>query len=472
MNPKQEILQILFDSNVFTGNFSELARRLGYTKNSRTTIERVKTGERELTQKTIDALCEKIYELYLIDESEMATIANSVAYGKELYHQLREAYGTSSDWHNTALCAVVTEDYPSLPAFDKELAYGLKEMKLQEPDIYYGMLSYFYILCNDIFPYTAKGRKALSKQLCELNEILHNSYPGSNRSYEAAKKSIEMNLADEGLTILKLIYSFRVIIRGYADDDYFENFLREKGHLLDVGDDSFWTVPDETFKEGCELWYLSVIPTKSHCRGAYTAMRLRAKSNSTESFELIGAYNFMFIIDEAYDNLHLLQAYDLPTGKTEYAQFRYNGDKRLLELNFDDMPEKTFNLPAELVCINHTSPQGKEEKIWAVIIERMLKSQCQKLILQAVNSSSSSNIEYLTDREVTNVCIDRKSITVTIDDGESEREYIIDADAYPFFARLTANEFASIVRYKDTGEAAIAWNNLGQYIPLKEFRKK
>ena len=108
MNPKQEILQILFDSNVFTGNFSELARRLGYTKNSRTTIERVKTGERVLTQKTIDALYEKIYEQYLIDESEMATIANSVAYGKELYHQLREAYGTGSDWHNTALCAVIT----------------------------------------------------------------------------------------------------------------------------------------------------------------------------------------------------------------------------------------------------------------------------------------------------------------------------------------------------------------------------
>ena len=40
-----------------------------------------------------------------------------------------------------------------------------------------------------------------------------------------------------------------------------------------------------------------------------------------------------------------------------------------------------------------------------------------------------------------------------------------------FLRNLLPFEFASVVRYKDTGELAIAWNNLGQNIPLKEFEE-
>ena len=467
MNPKQEILQILFDACVFTGNFSELARMMGYAGNGRSTIWRIKSSSDKLADKTLDAIFEKLCEEYVINDDDMANIANCVAYGKDLYHQLREAYGTGNDWHDTAFSAVVTENHLG---FDEKLSVGLQEMKLQAPDIYYGMLAYFYILCKDIYPYTNKRYKALNKQLNGLNEMLRGMFPGCNRAYESASESIKNILSDEHLTILKLIYNLRIIIRGYADDTYFENFLREMGILLDVGDDSFWVVPGETFHEGCELWYMSVIPTKSHNHGAYLAMRLYAKSQSTESFELIEAYNFMFIIDEHYGNMQIMQAYNIATGETEYAQFKYDGSKRLLELNFDEAPSKNFNLPTELRCIDHISPIEKEEKIWKNIIERMLKNQCQKFILTAVNSSSNCNIEYLGDYEVTNVCIDRKSVTVTIDYGEGEeKSYIIPADSYSFFEQLTPNEFASIVRLKDCGELAVAWNNLGQYILLKKF---
>ena len=111
MNTKQEILQILFDACVFTGNFSELGRKLGYTNNGRSTIERVRRGDRNLKEKTLDVLYEKLYEEYIVSESEMLTIANSVAYGKHLYRRLREAYGTGSDWHDTAFCTIVKEEY-------------------------------------------------------------------------------------------------------------------------------------------------------------------------------------------------------------------------------------------------------------------------------------------------------------------------------------------------------------------------
>lgn len=475
MTPQQEILQVLFENSVFTGNFSELARRLGYNS-GRTTIERVRSGESSLTEKKINALCEKIQEEYFINIDDMAVVANSVSYGKELFHLLREAYGVSDGWHNTAFTAIVTGDYSALPGFDEEIIISLKEMKLQEPDMYYGLLSHFFILCKDIFPYTKTGKKALAGQLNELNELLHEAFPGNSRSYESTKRNIEMILADESMTILKLIYNLRAVIRGYVDDTFFENILREKGYLLDVDDDSFWIAPGETFNEGCTLWYFSIIPTKSHKRGAYLVMKLRAKSKSIDSFEVIESYNFMFTINEGYTGLSLLQAYNLPTGKMEYAQFCYYGDKRLLELCFDGIPEQTFNLPTKWECINHTAPNGVEEKIWANIIEKLLKNNCGRFIIEAANSAIDSNLEYRLDHDVTNVAIDRNEVTVTFEKlagKETEKEsYTIPIDAYPFLGQLTPSEFASVVRYKDSGEFAITWNNLGQCIPLREFTKK
>ena len=472
MNQKQEILQILFDACVFTGNFSELGRKLGYTNNGRSTIERVRRGDRYLKEKTLDVLYEKLYEEYIVTESEMLTLANSVAYGKHLYRRLREAYGTGSDWHDTAFCAIVKEEYQALTGIDEELFIGLKELKLQEPEVYYGMLSFFYILCKDISPYTNNGKKVLCRQLPALNNLLTESFPGCTRAYESAKKTIEVTLDDDSLTILKLIYNFRIIIRWYADDTYFENFIREMGHLLAVDDESFWIKPGETFHAGCEMWYLSVIPTKSHKRGTYTAIKLRAKSAGTDSFELVEAYNFMFLIDDSYDNAQILQAYELPTGKVEYAQYRYDGDNRCLELNFDDVPEQTFNLPQELECINHLAPKSKDEKVWARIIEKFLDDKSMGILYKALNSSVDSNVEHLADYDVTNVCIDRENVVVSFESETNGREqYSIDINTRPFLKNLTPFEFASLVRYKDTKELAICWNNLGQSIPLKEFEK-
>lgn len=486
MNLRQERLQLLFENCVFEGNFSRLALTLGYTSKSRSTIERVRAAESELTERKLDTLYEKIREEFIISDTDIAVIAESVRRGKGLYSMFRDLYGTGNEWHNQLFGTFVTENYHAHPDIDEELIGELKEMKLQDPEVYFGMLAYFFIQCKCISPYTKKGRKQLSAQLNELNDFLYRLYPSSNRSYEAAKESININLADDELTILKLIYSFRHIIRGYADNDYFENFLREMGHLLNVGEDSFWVIPGETFHAGCELWYMSVIPTKSQQHGAYLAMRMRAKSPATDSFELIDAYNFMFIIDEQYENIHVFQAYRISTGDIEYAQFSYDEEERLLELDFDNMPASTFNLPYRLRCLNHTAPKGKEETVWAKIIEKLLKEKCCKYILSAVNSSSNSNIEYLGEYDVTNVCVDRKNVTVTFEKeirGDyyetneeeniaiEENSYTIPIDSYAFLKELTPAEFASIVRYKDTGELAIAWNNLGQNIPLKEFRK-
>lgn len=486
MDPRQETLQLLFSCKIFDGNNSELARTLGY-KNSRTTIERIKKGEKAVGAKILDALYEKIREEYLITDSDIEIVARSVAFAKDIYSSMRDLYGTGDEWHNRILAALVTENYSLCPEIGEETIKELKEMKLQEPEVYFAVLAYFFILCKGIAPYTKKGRKPLAAQMNGLNNLLYELYPENNRSYESATELIQIELENDCHTIIKLIYSFSHIIRGYVDNSYFENFLREMGILLDVGEDSFWTVPGETFHEGCELWYFSVIPTKSQRHGAYMAMRLKAITSATDSFELVTAYNIMFTVNEHYDNEQLFYAYEISTGKIEYAMFSYDEENRLLTLCFEGTPSRTFNLPEQLICLNHTVPKGRDEKVWSKIIEKLLDKKCPKFILTATNSSSGSNLEYLAEYDVTNVCIDRENVTVTIEketgreyDEEKkediiiveQKSYTIAIDSYTFLEKLTPMEFASVARYKDTEELAIAWNFLGQNIPLSEFVDK
>ncbi len=472
MDERQEILQILFANSVLVGNDCALATLLGYGKNSRSTIGRIKKGDNVSPEK-VAAIWQRLCKELLLGDKDIVSAAECVHYGKNVYSTLHAAYGGGDDWHDAAFTAMLTEEYGSLPSnIEEDFIIGLKEIRLQHPELYFGIIAYHYILCKNISPYTRKGKKLLARQLEAINEQLRGIFPANSRAYESAKKAIEINIADEYLTLLKLIENLKVIIRNYVDEHYFENFLREMGYLLDVGDDSFWIAPGETFGEGCELWYFSVVPTKSEQRGAYIAMRLRAASNATDSFKLAEAYNFMFLVDESNDDLQFMQAYDLPTGKIEYAGYGYDYDNRELEIYNDDSQEQTFNLPPLLRCINYETPKGKEEKVWAHIVKRLLDDKCRCYLLSAVNSSAASDIEYLADHEVTNVCIDRQSLTVTFEDDKDETHcYTISVKAYPFFVQLTPQEFASVVRIKSSGEYAVCWNDLGQHVLLREFEK-
>ena len=83
------------------------------------------------------------------------------------------------------------------------------------------------------------------------------------------------------------------------------------------------------------------------------------------------------------------------------------------------------------------------------------------------------NIQYLIEYDVTDVCIDHTSVTVTFEnENDAEKKsFSIAIGAYPFLEQLTPSEFASVILYNDSGEFAITWNFLGQTIPLSEFEE-
>lgn len=470
MNTQQEYLHILFNENVFAAGDTALAEVLGYGKNSRSTIGRIKKGEGVSDDKAAE-IWDTLREVFFLSDEEIALTAESVAYGRNLFGELRELCGVEQGRCDKGFEQLLLEDYAALsPHFENELAPHLAEMKLQSLDLYLGMLSHCFILYRGITPYSSRGLSELGRQLKELDDLLYALFPANSRAHQAAEKIISYDLHDDHLTLLKLLYGIRAIIGNYIEENYFENYLREKGHLLDVGDDSFWVQPGEPFGSGSELWYFSVVPTKSPMRGSYIAMRLRAASAATDSFELVESYNLMFLIANDKAATQVLQIYDVPTGQISYAGFTYDYDTRRLEICFDETIVNCFALPTELQCVDCDKPQGRDEAVWANIIEKNIKKRCGSLLLSAVNSSSEHDFEYLDEYEVTNVSIDRFNVTVTVLCDGVSRSYALPLDAYAFLARLTPAEFVCVTRSKSRDELCISWNNLGQYIPLSEFR--
>ena len=199
MNEQQEILQILFENYVLVGSDCELATLLGYGRNSRSTIVRIKKGESVSADK-LAAIWTHLRQELGLNEDKIIAVAEWVHYGKNVYSVLRDAYGSGSEWHDEAFAILLTENYHMFPdSMEEDFITGLKEIKLQMPELYFGMIAYHYILCKNISPYTKRCKKALTLQLDAMNEHLHELFPANSRAYEAAKKANSINIADEGV---------------------------------------------------------------------------------------------------------------------------------------------------------------------------------------------------------------------------------------------------------------------------------
>ena len=126
MNQRQEILQLLFENYVFTGNFSRLALLLGYTKGSRSTIGRIRRGESVSNDKT-NCLWEKICTEFVIGESDIYIVAESIKLGKRLFGMLRDTHSGGSEWQDEGFKVLVNGRQGKL---DKKTFKELKELKL------------------------------------------------------------------------------------------------------------------------------------------------------------------------------------------------------------------------------------------------------------------------------------------------------------------------------------------------------
>ena len=467
MEQKQEILSILFKENMFADSENSLVALLEYAKGSRRTVRRIKEGASNIKEKTIEDIFIKLQRTFQISEQDIIAISNCVTYSHSIFNELKATYKNVDDWHNTAFKALVKENYSVISTdFNNKFSELLYELKLENPDVYYGTIAYCYILCKGITPNTADGKKNMPEQLREMNDFLYSIFPANSVGRTGAEKCISYDLADGDITLIKLIYNVRVIFEIYIDEKFMEKYHRNTGILFDVSEDSFWVEPGEGLHQGCVLWYFHVIPTYSVQHGSYIAIKLRDASNLPELFKMEESYHLIFTINKDQEATPILLAFELSTGKIEYDYYNYEKETKTLQIGFGDEYTNAFGLPSRLQCIKDDNFTNRK---WTNFFKKITDEHIRTILLKACNSSCDNEYIYLDEYNVTDVMIGRKRITLTLHDGNVEKNYSLPINAYPFFERLTPKDYVSVVRSKKTNELLFTWNILGQFIPLKEW---
>ena len=139
-------------------------------------------------------------------------------------------------------------------------------------------------------------------------------------------------------------------------------------------------------------------------------------------------------------------------------------------LHLDANPDtgNLFDLPETLQKIHTDHPKGKDEKVWSVILRKWEKEQGEAVFQQAKERLSGRT--YLGDTyQVKDVCINRTSLTLSIEQDGHTVDYRIPIDEYEFLANISPTQYVLIVRREEDSMIYAEWPNLGYGIKLSEF---
>ena len=465
MENKRELLKLLLECDILTGNLSKFVSALGYKEKSRSTIGRIKRGE-GVSDKKLGTLWEMICKKFDISDETLATIADSVrrieAYPPKLRNEILEAFITEKETEYT-----------------RPEVCEMKRCKEQEPDTFYLMLAYIYIKSKYIHPYTIKGRRALKKDLWTLNDTLYSQFQAINAP-QFTKETIANIIARKDVTTLELIHKLAIIIRVYMDSTYLKRINSRTIEHLNIKDGTFWIENGKEFCKDCELWYFRVNKTVYKEIGAYIIVKLTAQSEPPHSFKLMDKHSrFSFSM-----NGNILQMNDIPSREVDHIDSCTLDEKRgLLHFVFHkNSVRNKFGLPFTLEMLNHAGEKGERMEKLMKITDSIREEELESFIQDAVNSDPTRNMEFLTDEMIVNVQIDFNKVIVTSNNND---KYQIDRNKtkYPFLMDLTAtlSEAACFVHIqptydnnsqnKEEGVKCIYWDRFDKYIPLYEFEK-
>lgn len=481
MNNKRDILQLLFERDILTGNLSKFVAKLGYKEKSRSTIGRIKRGER-VSGRKLDTLWNNISRNFGISDETLLAIADCV--------KRVEAYPPKSRKEEIFKAIITANELDNTSPEVVEIISEMKRKEEQEPDIFYSILAYIYIKLKHIHPYTIKGHRELKKELVTLNDTLFSLCQTIN-AQQYTKDAIANIIKKKDITTLELIQELAIIIRIHRDPGYIKHINNRTIDCLNIKDGSFWIKEGEAFHKGCELWYFKVNETIYKEIGAYIFVKLKAESEHTDSFKLMDECSkFSFSMNNS-----ILKMHDLSNGYVDEIDSYALDDKRgLLHFVFSKNKEyNDFGLPFTLEMIGATNHQPRMKEL-IKITDRIKTEILESYIQEAVNSNPTSNFDILcSDKWIENVQIDFRNVIITSGSIENITEqYRIDRNntKYLFLKDLTAtvSEGACFARrkpasdhsgqatkncqsHKEDGDICIYWGEFGKYIPLYEFDK-
>ena len=466
MDEKLEILQCLIRNRAFAPSHSALAKELGYK--GKMGIYRLMEGK--VRQDTVDRIWDLILEHYHLTDDLLYNLARSFAGVSHFYDTLvGQMNRKHPEWVEHLVLSLTADFYDYFSdRFKAETLPILKDLKTDEPEVYWGMVTLVYIRGKgiDIYKHQEDARSAAAQVLDALDNLLFEIYPEKIDAHEAAGNLKSLNRSS---CLWNIVWNGITMFRHYAESE-FKNEATKALRLFDLGKRSYWRLPGSSYGRLAEVWLLIEQSYGRQTNGFYLAMRLRA-GNDVCSFDLADTSVLQFWSTDDGDEpiLQASRGYG-PERQWSFYYYGYDGEKQ--ELHFKPHPDSGIlpDLPETLQRIHLESPAGKDEKVWARILRNWDERQGETMFKQA-KEMISGMIDMSDSFRIVNITMDKTTLSLFIErKGEDgAHEYRLPIEEYGFLSEINPSQHVTIVRRRQDGELYAAWTGLGYGIKLSEF---
>lgn len=463
MNDKVEILQCLIANRVFASSHSALAKELGYK--GKMAVYRLMEGK--ASERTVDEIWKRIQDRYIVSDITLYNLARIFEGAKYVVDRLLpEMNQEHPQWVDQLILAFVNDyyDYFSL-TFQQEEAPFLKDLRKDEPEVFWGIVTIIYIRCKKIDFYRGNTKLNFCRLIEALDHLLFTLYPEKADAHEISFNLKELEAAPN---LYKAIVDSIILFRRYTEADFAENASRSM-MLFNWGKRSFWRKSDSCYEQGSEVWLLVEQDFGRATNGYYIVLCLKAGKN-IQAFELKDSLVFCFWSIDDEDDPPILQASRGSGAKREWCFYAYEYDEERDQLRLEANPEtgNLFGLPDELQMIDLEHPQSKDEKVWARIL-KLWDEHAGGTVFQKAKEMLSDRIELKDEYKLTDVQISRNKFTLVIDHQGEIVKYELPIKAYNFLSEIAPSQKVLIVRHTDDNEIYVEWPDLGYGIRLAEF---
>ena len=463
MDEKINILQCLIANRVFASSHSALAKELGYK--GKMAIYRLMEGK--AAERTVDEIWKRIQDCYLVSDNtlyHLARIFEGAKYGGNLL--LSEMNREHPQWVENFVTAFVNDFYDYFsPEFQQEEIPFLKDLRKDEPEIFWGIVTLIYIRFKKIDLYKGDGKQAFCQLMEALDQLLFTLYPERADAHEV---SFNLKKLETNTNLYHALVNGIILFRRYTEADFTQTASRSM-MLFNWGKRSFWHKPDGSYEQGSEIWLFVEQDFGRATNGYYIVLRLEA-GKDIQTFELKDSLVFCFWTIDEEDDPPILQASRGSGARREWCfyAYEYDEDKCQFSLNADPETGNLFGLPDALQMINLEHPNGKDEKVWARILKMWDEHQgCA--VFQKAKEMLSERIELKDEYKLEDVQISRNKFTLVVDrQGELVR-YELPIEAYDFLSEINPTKKILIVSHTDDNQIYVEWPDLGYSIRLSEF---
>ena len=460
-----EALRLLIDGKVFAPSHAALAKELGYK--GKMVIYRL-ADEKE-PKGPVDKVWELAKQKFHLDDNDMYRLASTFSCAKHYYGKLESAVDKDSEtWVESLIVPLVTDAYGDFPdTFKAKTMPELVDLKTDEPDIYWGMVTLAYLRATNTDIYGEGAEGASRRIITELNSLLAGLYPEKAAAREAADNLLDWPAPRN---LCGLLFYCTALFRHYAESNYKSEASKEL-LLLGCGKRSYWHKPGCPYGKGQDVWLLIEQSYGRMTNGFYLALRLKTGEDiQTFSLEDILCLEFYSVVDD--EDIPILQVCRRRGTEREWCHYLYDYDQQARELRFSANPDtgNTLIMPETLRMISLDSPEDRDEKVWARIMKEW--DACQgRAVFQKAKEKFSGITDMSDAYNIVDVSISKTALTLAVEHDGGTHEYRLPVDGHGFLAEINPSQNVTVARHEADGCLYALWPELGYSVKLSTFEK-